>query len=257
MSRKIIDGSYEERMFHAWTQEYYDGSDFYNFGYWDENTRSPKEASENLVDKLLGFIPEKRGKILDVACGLGATTRHLLKYYPPEHVMGINISSAQLQRSKLNVPSSSFLAMDATALAFGSEAMDAVICVEAAFHFVTRERFLAEVYRVLKPGGHLVLSDILITWWAAQVNRRTPKANWVSSLAEYESIYRQIGFVGVKVIDAKQECWGTFDTHVRRWHRAKIASGQISAAVYPRLIVQQTIASAGIKSYVLASATKP
>ena len=51
------------------------------------------------MEKLLAFIPSKQGNILDIACGLGATTRHLLGYYPPEHVVGINVSDVQLARA--------------------------------------------------------------------------------------------------------------------------------------------------------------
>jgi ubiquinone/menaquinone biosynthesis C-methylase UbiE len=45
--------------------------------------------------------------------------------------------------------------MDAARLAFADAQFDAVICVEAAFHFDTRAAFLREALRVLKPAGAL------------------------------------------------------------------------------------------------------
>ena len=40
--------------------------------------------------------------------------------------------------------------MDATELDFRDNSFDSIICVEAAFHFDTREKFVREAYRVLK-----------------------------------------------------------------------------------------------------------
>jgi MPBQ/MSBQ methyltransferase len=66
--------------------------EFATYAYWTPETNIHHEACENLMEKLLAGIPEKNGNILDVACGKGATTRHLLEYYNPEDVTGINIS---------------------------------------------------------------------------------------------------------------------------------------------------------------------
>jgi cyclopropane fatty-acyl-phospholipid synthase-like methyltransferase len=96
--------------------EFSRGSDFLNFGYWREDTRDPREASENLMEILLEFLPEKTGPILDVACGLGATTRYLLKYYRPSDVIAINILEQQLVKSRTNAPGCTFILMDAARL---------------------------------------------------------------------------------------------------------------------------------------------
>ncbi|MDP2105111.1 MAG: class I SAM-dependent methyltransferase, partial [Desulfobulbaceae bacterium] len=160
-TKQALNRLYDERMFNEMVDEYYSGSRFLNFGYWENQVQSPKEASENLLGRLLSFIPEKKGTILDVACGTGATTRFLLNFYPPEHVTGINISAKQLDTCRQMAPGCRFLEMDAAALQFSDASFDAIICVEAAFHFHTREKFLQEALRVLKTGGILVLSDAL------------------------------------------------------------------------------------------------
>jgi hypothetical protein len=59
-------------------------SEFANYGYWEYGVRTYNEACENLMEKLLAFIPRKEGIILDVACRKGTTTQYLLKYYKPE-----------------------------------------------------------------------------------------------------------------------------------------------------------------------------
>ncbi|WP_044035199.1 SAM-dependent methyltransferase, partial [Microcystis aeruginosa] len=63
-------------------REFYGEREFFNVGYWLSHTQDQQEASCTLMEKLLEFIPNKQGTILDVGCGLGATTHYLLKYYP-------------------------------------------------------------------------------------------------------------------------------------------------------------------------------
>src|SRR5262249_53155244 len=110
---------------------YFVHDDFWNFGYWNEDTESHLEACENLMEELLAFIPDKKGTILDVACGKGATTRYLLNYYEPGQVTGINISENQLKVCRKNAPGCTFLVMDAATMDFQDHSFDSLICVEA------------------------------------------------------------------------------------------------------------------------------
>jgi hypothetical protein len=64
--------SYDRTKAAGLLRRYYEDSGFLNWGYWDAQPKSQREASEALVDKLLDKIPQKGGRILDVACGLGA-----------------------------------------------------------------------------------------------------------------------------------------------------------------------------------------
>lgn len=256
MATGVIDRRYTEKMHHEMTREFYGHSDFFNFGYWREDTRTMKEACENLLERLLAAIPEKQGVILDVACGLGATTRHLLRYYTPDNIMAINISRPQIETGVQNAPACSFFQMNATQLGFEDESVDNVICVEAAFHFQTRKDFLQEVFRILKPGGRIVLSDILIPRWAARLNRRLPHSNWIGDLEAYRNVYLEAGFKDVDVVDAREATWSGYYHHARQWRHRKYMAGEIPTLPYAGMLLRNFIGDIGLKHYLLVAATK-
>jgi ubiquinone/menaquinone biosynthesis C-methylase UbiE len=228
-----------------------DGSDFWNYGYWRYDTESHREACENLMNILLDFLPSKRGTILDVACGKGATTRHLLRSYPPEAITAINLSESQLGIARRNAPGCRFLQMDATRLDFDDESFDNVICVEAAVHFDTRQRFFHEAHRILRPGGHLVMSDVLMTPWAPTM----PTGNYVPTLEDYESGLNSAGLWDVTLVDATRECWQSLASAVER-HAWVQRTGRLGLRQFSAAVQWVRWMDAAIDHYVLVDCTK-
>jgi glyoxylase-like metal-dependent hydrolase (beta-lactamase superfamily II)/ubiquinone/menaquinone biosynthesis C-methylase UbiE len=227
----LVNRWYNRRMYSARAGARYEGSDFHNLGYWTVETRTQQQACENLMEMLLAFIPFKTGTILDVACGKGAATRYLLNYYSPRDVTGINISEKQLRTCRLNAPGCNFLAMNATDLRWRAGSFGNVICVEAAFHFVTRAKFLEEAYRVLQPGGRLVLSDILPSKLRNRPGSTTPTQT-VMEPEEYRNLYFRAGFEQVEVVDATEECIAGFQNHSLRLLRGKLRTGKIDSRAF-------------------------
>ena len=209
-------------------RKYYSGADYLNFGYWELDTSNQREACDNLMDQLLGMIPDKTGNILDVACGKGATTAYLLNHYRPEDVFGINISLKQLGFAQQNAPGSSFSIMNAAKLGFADGAFQNIISVEAAFHFDTREAFLKEAHRALKPGGSLVLSDVLMSMKGEDRRQSRTTANYIENLSDYEKLCKAAGFGDVEVRDVSEECWRRHYWYAVRYFHDRYLDGGIS-----------------------------
>jgi SAM-dependent methyltransferase len=191
------------------------------------------------------------GRILDVACGKGATTRYLLRRFSPSDVTGVDLSAQNVAIACENAPGVTFRPMSATELEFADNSFDGVLCVEAAFLFETRQRFLREAFRVLKPGGVLVMTDIL-----CQIKSGPLKPNNVDGIDEYQRRFLSTGFADAQVEDATYNCWIEFVRHRNAYLDRIKRKGKISPRAARRLQVRTFMANLFLRHYVLLTAEK-
>ncbi|HUD71261.1 MAG TPA: methyltransferase domain-containing protein [Dongiaceae bacterium] len=237
--------------------EYFESTGFWNNGWWEADTLTAAEASTNLMERLLEFLPEKRGAVLDVACGYGATTQCLTRHFPPASIAAVDISDAKLEYGRRNAPGCAFERMDATHLTYPDASFDVVLCVESAFQFESRRRFLAEARRVLRPGGRLLIADILHEPRAEALSRRVHPENYLKDPAAYVTLLASLGYTAAEVIDATEPCWTRSVRDKTRFVGRAYWRGAIDRPIFNRIMTAGLLSLLSTRYYVLASATRP
>lgn len=109
------------------------------------------------VDALKPFAPQK---ILDVACGTGDFSILLAERLAAKEVIGCDISEGMMAVARRKAPQLTFVREDCTNLSFPSLCFDAVTAAYGVRNFADLEAGFREMYRVLKPGGHLLIVEL-------------------------------------------------------------------------------------------------
>ncbi len=152
--------------------------------------------------------------ILDVGSGAGQLAQHLLKYADAQtEIYCADLSQPMLERARLRLKSSRprFVTADIVRLPFHDNTFDGVTCGYVLEHLADPRPGLAELARVMKPGGRMLLlvtEDSVAGAWTSRLwccrthNRR-----------ELMQICEEVG------IPCKQELWYT------KMHAAMRAGG--------------------------------
>jgi ubiquinone/menaquinone biosynthesis C-methylase UbiE len=113
-----------------------------------------------------GVTVPPRASALDVGTGTAAVLRALLAEHPDVGApTGCDRSSAMLRVARARVPDARFLAADARGLPFAAASFDVATASFVLSHLAEPEAGLAEVKRVLKPGGTFAMTS-----WAADTD---------------------------------------------------------------------------------------
>ena len=125
---------------------------------WAERYDEPGNLLIGIEEPVVWSLLERRkpGPALDAACGTGRHTRRLVEL--GHDVVGVDLSPGMLRVARQAVPAARFLEGDLRALPLGDARVDLVVCGLALAHPPSLVEPMAEIGRVLRPGGHAVLS---------------------------------------------------------------------------------------------------
>ena len=168
---------------------FYGGKRYLNYGYWTPGVNTPGEAADELV-RLVGRLADLApgDHVLDAGCGFGEQDFLWVREFGCARIDGIDltpmhIESAGSEARRLGLQGRlEFSLGDATELRFSDASFEKVIALECAMHFNTRERFFAEAFRVLRPTGRLVTTDVAYS--TAHIDRKFVRSRGVGFVRE-------------------------------------------------------------------------
>lgn len=124
--------------------------------YYDQPGNMMLRREQVLVREILDDLPV--GVALDAACGTGRHAAYLVSL--GHQVIGVDSSLGMLAKARAKVSDADFHEADLHHLPVPDDHVELVVCGLALEHVPDLTPVLAEFVRVLRPGGHLVISDV-------------------------------------------------------------------------------------------------
>jgi SAM-dependent methyltransferase len=145
---------------------------FLNFGYaaldGDESgialrpEDQPDAYAIQLYYRVAGARDLRTRDVLEVGCGRGGGSSFIARYLHPRSVTGVDLAATAIRfcRRRHPLEGLTFAQGNAEDLPFDAGSFDVVVNVESSHCYPSFERFLAEVARVLRPGGVFLIADL-------------------------------------------------------------------------------------------------
>jgi SAM-dependent methyltransferase len=159
----------------------------YYDAYWSEDGFLPANP---LVEPFRGIIDERvttSTDCLDVGCGDGRTGLWLARR--ARSYVGVDVSESAVRAARLRGMDARLVA-DAALLPFPDRSFDVALCIEVLEHLFDPEGAAAEIRRVLRPGGTLVVSVPNCAFWRRRVDLLTGRWNPFGDLESVEKPWR-------------------------------------------------------------------
>ena len=116
-----------------------------------------------LIRRIRAVAGDRPIRILDVGCGTGVFAARIRAALPAARVCGIDLVSGMLakgaERWRRHAGHVLPVQADSERLPFAAGTFDFVTCANSFHHYPRQDRAVAEMHRVLRPGGRLMLID--------------------------------------------------------------------------------------------------
>lgn len=155
------------------------------------------------------LAPAKGAKLLDLSCGLGHFLKVAGQERPDLALHGLDHSPYAVKAAQARVPKGRFKVGDALRTGYASGAFDAVTCLGSLEHYPDSDKGLAEIARILKPGGQALvyvpnlfyLGYIYLTWRTGETPHEAGQNEFerFETRQGWEDLIRKNGFKVLKV----------------------------------------------------------
>ncbi len=142
--------------------------------YYDQGTKKnlfQKYWHQSKWRHIKKYLNNYEAKLLDIGCADGTTTQQISKLFPRLKITGIDIYKDAINYARKTKPHIKFIHADIHKLPFDKSQFDYVVAIETLEHLHKPNIALAEINRILKKNGHLIIvqdTDSMLfktVWW--------------------------------------------------------------------------------------------
>lgn len=199
---------------------------------YDQSSRPVRAVEQPVVFALLE--QSSPGRALDAACGTGRHAQRLAQL--GHQVTGVDISPDMLERARELVPEARFEVGDVRNLPVPSASMDLAVCGLALDHLPTLKAPVAELARVVRPGGRVLISDVhpMVSALSGAAHVQLPQGqrgvvrNHAHLHSEYLDAFAQ---AGLDVVRCLEPLYGPEEVALKRTAMALVPEATLAAYV--------------------------
>ena len=218
------------------------------FGEWFQRTNIWRQyVVDEAVAELASLLPPGSGRfgtVLDVGCGEGAAFAALKRTFEPRLIVAVDIHAGAVAAAERLARQLGgrfeVRRADAGRLPIESGSVDLALCHQLLHHCTDPASALAELRRVLAPGGWLLVAEScrsFLRWWPVRLLFRHPPREQYTA-ERYAALIESAGFsIGASGVLTPAPWWSLPDLGLRRrlgLATARPEAPQVRIAARPR-----------------------
>lgn len=157
------------------------------------------------------IMPIQFDTVLDVGCGTGSLLYEILDHKPQVKTTGLDISEEMLRVAKAKLPKRVELVRgDMEAIPIQNKSFDLVVATDILRYCSNPQLLAREMYRVLKVGGNIILSDFCVTGSLGVIKNifnPSPGDASLGSSEKVKSLLMGVGFDFVNYTKVTNNCF--------------------------------------------------